>query len=645
MRNLREGERVIHMLHVLGPASDAMYQRAEKRITVPRIHPLQFLSTEGMGNALGLALSGNTRAPRYRDRDQRILEDHLRHGQFYNIFLMTQVDSPNRAGLARISNLVSSILLMSSDFNGLHPADNMPGILSRVNSPEAAFSSGALGRLAAWFESTDPQFQQVWTLLSADEIATLWHLPHRGFHAGEILYIPSGQVPAVPTLTQNTEGICLGISQNGNQKALVRMLDKDRGTHLEITGETGTGKSSFLHALIHQDIQSGKGVGVIDPHGKLVSDILRYSVPDHRIDDVVVLDIANEFEPPPLNPLMSSGEQTLLAAGQIVAVIDKIYEVKAQRAEDPMTAALITTIQDPTPTIRDVVRQFTDIPYRHRLLSQTRDAVTQEFWEEFEQMSPSVQRELSYPVIHRMRHFYRNPTLYPIICHPDALDFAHQISQKKIILLSLGIDERKVPFTERQLLGALLVSQIQMAVMQSLNKAVPFYLYVDEAQNFVTSSLEQLLAEARKYGLHLILAHQYLGQLKGRVLESVLGNVGAKVAFQSGLSDAKTLAPYFAPEFSAEDLINLPLYTAAVKMRFNGQTLPAFTLQTVPPPETLDIQHAKAREEMIRQRSIARYTPKTREEVLSWLNARYPSPATQSQKEQAQGPTDWSIPE
>lgn len=292
-----------------------------------------------------------------------------------------------------------------------------------------------------------------------------------------------------------------------------------------------------------------------------------------------------------------------------------------------------------------MVKLFTDVEYRHRLSGRVDNPAAEEAWDDYESQSPSVQSVLSRPIIHRMRHFYRYPTLYWMMCHPQTLDLTSFIADKRIILISLKVDERKVPPPEQQLLGAVLVSQLQMAAMASGEKTTPFFLYIDEVQNFVTTSLDMVLAAARKCGLHLTMANQFLGQLKGTILESVIGNVGATVVFQIGLNDARLLAPYFQPEFTAENLVNLDLYNTAIKMRLGRETLPAFSLQTRPPPGDEEDDSAKEREEMIRQRSVERYTPTTLEEVKTWLKRRYQRPKYSKRKEedQDQGPEDWVV--
>ncbi len=445
MAALQPGERMLHVLHVMGAASPSLIQDAEQRITVSTIHPLQFLSSEGIGRALGTLMSGNTRAPRYEARDQRILEDRLRHGNLYNAFLMSQLDSPREAGLVRLANLANSVLQFASEYNALVPLQMGGANHWKVDSPDVEQMSNGFGILGTWFQGHDLRYQKVWAVLSTDELAGLWHLPHEGFAAPEIGRLAGGQVPMPLPLAKNTRGIELGQGVYAGRDTFARMLDQDRTTHISIIGKTGTGKSSLMHAMIHQDIRDGKGVGVIDPHGSLVRDILQSSIPESREDDVVLIDIANESNPPPLNPLIVPGELNQLAAGQIIAILDKIYNIEAKRVENSLTAAMMTLRQEQTPTVRDVVRLFTDVSYRHRFLDHVDDIVTHEFWEAFEARSPSLQEQIVSPVLQRMRQFYRNPTLYPMLCHSNALDFADLIDRQKIILVSLAADERKLP--------------------------------------------------------------------------------------------------------------------------------------------------------------------------------------------------------
>jgi hypothetical protein len=289
---------------------------------------------------------------------------------------------------------------------------------------------------------------------------------------------------------------------------------------------------------------------------------------------------------------------------------------------------------------------FNDDAYRFKLLRDVDDAVVQNFWRKFDSLSASRKEDLSYPVEYRLRLFYRNPLMHLMTCQPQAFDFAELIRQRKIVLVSLGADERKIPAREQQLLGAMLVSQIQMASMASLKHVTPFYLYIDEVQNFVTSSLAKIFEEARKYKLYLTVANQYLDQLKGKTLDSIMGTVGTTAVFQVGLSDAKVLSPYLAPEFGNADLVNISKYHAAIKSRYRGDTMSAFSIATRPEPGDVSSAGAKAREQMIRERSIHNYTPRSRKEVQAWLDERYgvrPGKTKETEVKPKDDALDWFV--
>jgi hypothetical protein len=252
-----------------------------------------------------------------------------------------------------------------------------------------------------------------------------------------------------------------------------------------------------------------------------------------------------------------------------------------------------------------------------------------------------------YPIVHRLRALYGNDFLYPMLCNPDTVDIAAMIAQKKIVLVSLHTDRDKVPDDERRLIGAILVSTFQMAGMKSFREgAQNFYLYIDEVQNFVTTSIGTALTEARKYGLSLHMANQFLDQLKGDTLKAVLGAIGSMVVFQVGHDDARELAHYFQPQFSAGDFVAMERYKAAVKASATG--LPAFSLHTREPvgmPKTPQ-EHEAARERAERLRQLAYDNSgwKKRQEVMDWLDNRYPLPWQKPQQVSGGGTgDDWTV--
>ena len=235
----------------------------------------------------------------------------------------------------------------------------------------------------------------------------------------------------------------------------------------------------------------------------------------------------------------------------------------------------------------------------------------------------SGQDSLVAPVVRRMQRFYSSDYMYPMLCHPDTLDWGKLLSERKIILVSLGVDKAKVPPSEQQLLGALIVSQIEIAARRrGEDHDLGFRLYIDEAQKFITTSLPEMFEEIRKYGVWITIANQYLGQLMGKTLAAVMGNVTTTVSFEVGKADARELEAYMQPTFTAEDLMNLGKHKAVVKTTLKDTAQPPFAISTpAPPPE---YPNAKERAKQIKERSIKKWTPKKRSEVLAWLEERYP---------------------
>jgi len=333
--------------------------------------------------------------------------------------------------------------------------------------------------------------------------------------------------------------------------------------------------------------------------------------------------------PPPFNILaLPKTDGYNKAANQLMAVLDKYGSFDDTKRVGPtLWAALMTLWHEDKATIRDVSRLFRDVDYRNRLLDKLDNPAVEDFWTDFESRTDGQQDQRILPVLDRMRDFYSNNFMYPIMCHPEALDYARLIREQKIILISLGVEEGKLPPQDQRLLGALLVFQLQMAVMGGAAQASGYKLYIDEVQHFVTTPLDEMFSEVRKYNLSLTIANQYLKQLAGNTLEAIMGNVGAMVVFQCGLDDARSLGPYLKPGFEMEDLLNFDKFNAAAYMRFNGQQQPAFSLHTrqpLPSNNRSDQETAQERERRIRDLSISNYTPHSRQEILDWLKKRYP---------------------
>ncbi len=615
MSDLRDGERIIYTLIIVGFAKDA-YAEGMKLIE-------RLVYTGGL---LGLAFP--VKVERYVPALQKVLLAKLQQ-RLYQALVFIQINVPDPARFESLLTVDNQMVNFDrADFNGLHWIDDGSGIFA-VQGAEIDLQTSAIGQFALLSNATrhDRQMQTLRQamrlVMEPKELASLWHLPHNKFSAPTIAWSqPQIRIPA--RLIGQKKGICLGVNRYASREEAVFV--HDRSGHVSLIGKSGVGKSTLLHGMIHQDIANGEGVALIDPHGDLARDVLRWSIPQGREHDVVILDLANEVNPPPMNLLSASDRvERSSAAGQIMALLNTLYDDfrEAPTVADTLWATLVTVLADPSPTVRDVVRVLTDPRYRNTLLAGVENAAVQEFWERFEE-GRGQQEQLIRPITWRLRAFYGNTLLYPVLCHPDRLDMAALIARKKILLISLKTDEARIPSREQHLLGAALMSQLQLAVLGRPAGSTPYYLYIDEVQHFVTTPLETVLSEARKFGLSLTIANQYLRQLTGSTLDALLGNIGALITFQCGLDDAKALAPYMAPGFDADALINLNKYQAAVKVRYKDETQPAFSLHaSAPLVNERALPASIQREAYLRKLSISRYTPKNRAEIMDWLNERY----------------------
>ncbi len=630
MSNLEPGERMAYTVFVADPAR-FVYDQVDDLLTFsPGTNPFQFLTPQGWLDA-GYQLTGHERQQVLAvEPDVADVITTKLNNMVYQCLLLIQIDAPTPERVFDLSRIDSQLQQYKNLPYGALAwyEETLLDHIRLVDTAEEAAQSDTVGLLDAWLTNRSKKWRNFRLLLDTQELAALWHLPNQTFTSSKIVW--SRKRGPLPQKMQGQQaGVCLGHNRYGGREQPVYITDEDRQTHINILGMTGVGKSTLLHHLITQDIVKGHGVAVIDPHGKLVRAILQTSIPREREGDVIVLDLANEKHPPPLNPLRAAKGAT--AIGRITGVLERLYGSPqgAPRMANALSSALMTLEGESQATVWDVARLFLDDAYRHQVLSEVEDDVIWEFWEhEYEAASPGYQSQIREPVVYRMRTFYRNAYLRPVICHPDNLQFEALIEQGKIILLSLAMDEDHIPEQDRNLMGALVVSQLQMAAMKHPEAAQSFYLYIDEVQRFVTSTLDVVFSEARKFGLSLTVANQYLQQLAGDTLDAMMGNVGAMIVFQCGLRDAQQIAPYMRPAFDAGDLVNLDKYEAVVKMRHAGETQPAFSLSPLKPftLETLSQEersNALEKELRIRQLAVEQYTPKTRDEVMSWLTERY----------------------
>lgn len=614
MGNLREGERIFYYVFARGAAPEA-YKQGEKHLT---------------RNVYDGTMTGFVdpyKVERYKSELTRVLNQKLT-ARLYHASIFIQLESPDPQRLNALLTIDNQMVSFDRpQFGGLGWIEDGQKTLV-IQSDDNDWETNAVGQFGQIASQEDGVFRknklktQIDLILEPRELASLWHLPHEEFTAPTIQW-SYGNVRIPSVLRGKTEGVCVGVNSFAGRAEPIYI--PDRSGHISIIGQSGVGKSNLMHHLIHQDIEAGHGVALIDPHGQLVSDILRYSIPTHREKDVVILDIADETYPTPLNLLsVPAGIDRSNAAGQLMGVLDRLYDFNSTpTVADAMSASLVTLLHDENATIRDVGRLFRDESYRLRLMDKLTNVAALEFWERFNEQK-SGRDQIIRPVLWRLRSLYGNSLLYPILCHPDTLDIASITAKNKILLVSLKTEEARIPMREQHLLGLILLTQLQQTLMVRPKESAMFYLYVDEVQHFVTTTFDTLLSESRKNKVSLTTANQYLKQLAGDTLDAIFGNVGTMIAFQAGLADAKLIEPYFAPGFDAEHLMHLDKYEAAITTRYKSQSLTAFSMQTFAPlSEDVPIEEARERERYLRTLSRERYTPKTREDVLAWLSGRY----------------------
>jgi Type IV secretion-system coupling protein DNA-binding domain len=367
--------------------------------------------------------------------------------------------------------------------------------------------------------------------------------------------------------------------------------EADRRAHMYLVGKTGTGKSTLIERLILQDINTGRGAALLDPHGDLVERVLA-QVPGERQGDVVYFDVPDSKQSLGFNPLSNVPQaKRSLAASGLVGVFRKLWNGSwGPRTEHILRNSLLLLLDQPEATLADVLHLLSDSRYRLVALRSVRSEQVRDFWvNEHGQYPARFKAEAIAPIQNKVGAFLADPTLHRILTQPKSSFNLRQIMDEGRIFL-VNLAKGKLGEDTASLLGSLLVSSIGLAAIRRADTPEEsrrdFYLYLDEFHTFTTLSLAGMLSELRKYRLNLILAHQYLSQLDVQVRDAILGNVGTIIAFRIGLPDAELLESEFFPDFRATDLINLPNYHIYLKLMIDGRVSSPFSAVTVPPSPT-----------------------------------------------------------
>ena len=450
------------------------------------------------------------------------------------------------------------------------------------------------------------------SLLSTEEIATLFHLPTQTVRAETMRSVLSRAFEppvTLPTPEQDCDIAVLGMATFRSRRQRFGIRADDRRRHVAILGKTGMGKSTLLHHLITSDIHAGRGACLIDPHGDLIEAVLP-CIPANRTNDVVLFDAGDAGHPLSFNLLTYSdpAQRPLIASG-ILASFRKLYGTFwGPRLEHILRNALLALLEVPGATLLSVLRILSDARFRQNLVGRLSDPVVRSFWlHEFAAMPTKLQLEAIAPIQNKVGHFVSSPLLRNIVGQArSTLNLRSIMDEGRILLVNLS--KGRMGDDASALLGSFLVTALQLAAMG--RAAIPeaerrdYFLYVDEFQNYATDAFATILSKARKYRLNLIIANQYLAQLEEHTLAAVFGNIGTLIAFQVGAQDAEVVSSQLVGDLTPQDLMTLPRYAAYVRLLIDGQPSRPFSMQTLPPQGRRPDTHRAA---AIRRYSRQRY--------------------------------------
>lgn len=384
-----------------------------------------------------------------------------------------------------------------------------------------------------------------------------------------------------------------------NKKIKFGIKAKDRTRHMYVIGKTGMGKSTLLENMAVQDIQSGEGLCFIDPHGKTAELLLNY-VPEHRIKDVLYFAPFDTDFPASFNVMEDVGyDKRHLVVSGLMSTFKKIWvDAWSARMEYILGNTLLALLEYPGATLLGVNKMLSDKAYRKKVVDNISDPAVKSFWvDEFAKYTEKFAAEATPAIQNKIGQFTNNPLIRNIIGQPkSSFDIRKMMDERKIIIVNLS--KGRVGESNANLLGAMLITKIYLAAMSRADvaektlKTLPnFYLFVDEFQSFANESFADILSEARKYKLNLTIAHQYIEQMSEEVRAAVFGNVGTMIVFRVGAYDAEVLEKEFAPQFTAEDIVNLGQFQLYLRLMIDGVGSQPFSARNLPPIAEPAISH------------------------------------------------------
>ena len=541
----------------------------------------------------------------------------------YSVSAKTLESVENKIGKPGFEVSIRIVVIAENEPTASAHLNNLSSAFSQFNSELNSLTGRATRRKVSFIEDFIYRYHPMFnfgsnrvSIMNSEEIATIFHFPNKLVTTPHLVWLNAKSAPAPAQIP--TEGLYLGMSSFQGIKRPVYMSPSDRQRHMYIVGKTGTGKSEFLKTMLRQDINEGKGLCFIDPHGDAVEDLLGY-IPPERAEDVIYFRPSDMNRPFGLNLLETHTEdQKHFVASNIINMMYKLFDpyktgIVGPRFEHTVRNAMLTVMSEDGNTFIELMKilQNPGGQYLQALLPKVQDPIVREFWtEQIAQTSDFHKSETLDYITSKFGRFVTNKMIRNIIGQSQSsFNFREIMDQGKILLVNLSKGE--LGEENSSFLGLILVPRILMAAMSRAD--IPeetrrdFYLYVDEFQNFATPDFAQILSEARKYRLNLTVANQFVGQIDEEVKNAIFGNVGTIISYRVGVTDANYLANEFRPTFSEEDLLNIEKYNVYIKTLVHNEPVPPFSMDI-----TMDLKAIKAQRndkiaEVIREMSRLKF--------------------------------------
>lgn len=428
-------------------------------------------------------------------------------------------------------------------------------------------------------------------ILTTDELATIFHLPHAEAGVSQVATSRGKTSEPPPNLPIPPDTVPFAATNFRGNQTQFGIRREDRRRHLYTIGKTGVGKTKLIELLALNDLREGKGCVIMDPHGDMAEELLRY-IPRERLYDVVYFNPSDLEHPISFNPMEGTGsfefKQNVVSG--FIAIFKKLFSFTwNQRLEHVLRYTTLALLDVPNSTVLGITRMLSDNKYRQEVIAQIKDPLVKKFWTtEFSSWNDQFAGEAITPIINKVGQFVASPIIRNIVGQPRSSMNIEEIINKEMILIA-NFSIGKLGEENSALLGAMFITKLWQAAVGRASLPEEdrrdTFLYVDEFQNFATSAFANILSEARKYRLNLTVAHQYMSQLPEEVRSTIFGNVGSIISFRTGGEDAQMLEKEYKPTFLSEDFMNLDVRNFYIKMTIGGQVATPFSGKTLDFPK------------------------------------------------------------